>query len=74
MVVQGLVKAKVVKERLRRWSQGEYRSLWDEAVKMMKTPSRPKGRRRTGEEEGERIEKSQEENNVERAKHLGQYS
>ena len=64
-----------VKERLRRWGQGEYRQLWDEAVALTKPPPRARVRRRTGE--AVRVEKTQEERNVERSTklaHNGQYS
>ena len=62
--------SKAVKERLRRWMQGEYRQLWDEAIELTRTQSRSKGRRKTGEPE--RTEKCQEERNAERATQLGQ--
>ena len=62
---------KRVKERLRRWRQGEYRQLWDEAVQLTKPPAQAKRRqRRTGESEVK--EKTQEEKNAVRAGKLAQ--
>ena len=66
--------ARMVKERLKQWGRGEYRMLWDEAVKMTAVPPRAR-RKRTGEPE--QATKSQEEKNGERATKLaqeGQYS
>ena len=62
--------AKAVRERLHRWRQGQFRDLWDEAVKMTKVPVRAK---KKAQEE----EKSQQEKNVLRATRLvqeGQYA
>ena len=62
--------AKQVKERLKRWGKGEYRQLWEEAVKMTKIPPKAKGRRRTGVPE-ETVKKQQDKNG-ERATKLAQ--
>ena len=59
--------ARLVRERLRRWRNGEYSQLWQEAVNLTKVP--PKRRRRgRGGRQGE--EKTQEMRNSERAKIL----
>ena len=61
--------ARLVRERLRRWRNGEYSQLWQEAVNLTKVP--PKRRRRgRGGRQGE--EKTQEMRNSERAKILAQ--
>ena len=65
-----------MKERLKRWGQGHYRQLWDEAVEMTRPPPKARQKRRkTGQPEAG--EKTQEERNAERATelaHQGQYT
>ena len=67
---EGESKAKMIKERLRRWRQGEYSALWKEAVQLIS--SRGKRKKKV-----QPLEKSQQELNVERATKLcqeGQYT
>ena len=62
--------ARLVRERLRRWRQGEYRQLWEEAKDLTKEQRRPRGRQgraRQQEEEG-----AQQKRNAERATTLAQ--
>ena len=56
---------RIVKERLRRWREGEYSDLWKEAVKL--TKRQPKAKQGDREDE-----KTQEQKNAERAKMLTQ--
>ena len=60
----GYSQARLVKERLNRWKRGEYRQLWDEAVKA--TRSEPKKRA------AQTPDLSQEELNTRRASSLAQ--
>ena len=61
--------ARVVKERLRRWKEGDYAELWKEAVELTKTP--PKGRKqRTGARAQQK--KTLEQKNAQRAGQLAQ--
>ena len=55
--------ARIVRERLDKWRRGNYRELWDEAIKLTKV--QPKKRR-------EEQELSQEEQNTRRATRLAQ--
>ena len=55
---------KLVKERLKRWREGEFGDLWKEAVKLAKR--QPRTKRKASEE------KTQEEKNAERAMALAQ--
>ena len=60
-----------VKERIRRWRAGEFRSLWEEAISMQKVPAKRKRRKQ------QQTVVSQEERNATRASRLikeGQYS
>ena len=60
-----------IKERIRRWKIGEFRSLWDEAIATQKAPSR-RGRKKQQQDEV-----SQETRNAVRSSRLvkdGQYS
>ena len=69
---QGESKAKLIKERLRRWRQGEFAALWSEAVQL--SSQKPKARKKKA---GAAPEKSQHDLNVERATKLcqeGQYT
>ena len=62
-------RVQVIRERLRRWRQGEHSSLWQEATKIAQ--SRPKKRRRRRGAPAEQ-EKSQHDKNVERASRLAE--
>ena len=67
----GYSQARQVKERLARWRRGEYRQLWDEAIKM--TKNRPKPKKKGAQHQ----EQSQDEVNARRAlqlAQLGQYT
>ena len=61
--------ARLVKERLRRWKEGEYGQLWQEAVELTKPAT--KARRRRGRVMADQ-EKSLEEKNAGRALQLAQ--
>ena len=64
-------KSKLIRERLRRWRQGEFSALWSEAVQL--SSKRPKAKKKKASVP----EKSQQDLNVERATKLcqeGQYT
>ena len=68
----GESKAKLIKERLRRWRQGEFGALWHEAVQI--TSEKPKTKKKN---QNATTKKSQQDLNVERATKLcqeGQYT
>ena len=70
---EGESKAKMIKERLRRWRQGEHGQLWKEAVQL--SSQKPKAKKKRAAAAAS--EKSQQELNVERATKLcqeGQYT
>ena len=69
---EGESKAKLIRDRLRRWRQGEHAALWREALQI--TSAKPRAKKKHA---GAAKEKSQQELNVERATKLcqeGQYT
>ena len=63
-----------VKERIKRWKEGEYRALWEEAIALQEAPKQKKGR---GKKKPEEEEISQEVRNARRSHKLiiaGQYT
>jgi hypothetical protein len=62
----------VVRDRLKRWRQGEYHALWDEAVKLTKPAPSRRRKQGQGEATGGGQEKTQQQRNGERAAMLAQ--